>query len=86
MSRYIGFMENEGHLLRCGILDVEVASCPSCVFTIEKLGRKVPGVSDVRFDSGRREIKVDYDGSSGALEKIAGIVERLGYSARVRQR
>jgi P-type Cu+ transporter len=79
-------MGNEEHLPHCGILDVEGASCPSCVFAIEKLGRKVPGVSDVRVDTRQREIKVDYDGSSGALEKIAGIVERLGYSARVRQR
>jgi copper chaperone CopZ len=78
-------MENGSQEPRCGILDVEGAQCPSCVFTIEKLGRKIPGVSVVRVDASRHEIRVDYDGAPGTLEKIAGIVERLGYSARVRQ-
>lgn len=61
------------------------AHCPSCAFTIEKLGRKVPGVSEVRVDVARHEIRVDYDGSPGTLEGIADIVGRLGYSATVRE-
>ncbi len=77
-------MGNGADTSRHGILDVEGASCPSCVFTIEKLGRKIPGVSEVRVDVARHEIGVDYDGAPGTLEKIAQIVGRLGYSARIR--
>ncbi|MCX7030745.1 MAG: heavy metal-associated domain-containing protein [Spirochaetes bacterium] len=65
--------------------DQQGAHCPSCAFTIEKLGRRVPGVSEVRVDVARHEIRVEYDGASGTLERIAGIVAGLGYSAAVRQ-
>ena len=77
-------MKNEGSVARQGVLDVQGAHCPSCAFTIEKLGRKVPGVTEVRVDVTRHEIRVDYDGAPGTLENIAGIVGRLGYSATVR--
>lgn len=78
-------MKNDRQEARQGVLDVKGANCPSCVFTIEKLGRKVPGVSEVRVDVTRQEIRVDYDGSPGTLESIAGIVGRLGYTATVRK-
>jgi copper chaperone CopZ len=58
------------------VLDVEGAHCPSCAFTLEKLGRRVPGV---------REVRVDYDGAPGTLERFMAIVVNLGYSATVRQ-
>jgi copper chaperone CopZ len=44
----------------------------------------VPGVAEVRVDVARHEILVDYDGTPGTLEKIAGVVGRLGYRATVR--
>ena len=74
---------DDGH--RTGVLDVQGAHCPSCAFTIEKLGRRVAGVSEVRVDVARHEIRVDYDGAPGTLERIAGIVGSLGYAARVRE-
>jgi copper chaperone CopZ len=83
--RYIGGVENERSAPQRGILDVQGAHCPSCAFTIERLGRKVPGVAEVRVDVTRHEILVDYDGAPGTLEKIAGIVGRLGYRATVRE-
>jgi copper chaperone CopZ len=78
-------VKNDRPALRQGVLDVDGAQCPSCAFTIEKLGRRVPGVSEVRLDVARHEIRVDYDGSPGTLERIAGIVDNLGYSATVRR-
>lgn len=77
-------MGNDADRSRRGVLEVEGADCPSCAFTIEKLGRKIPGVSEVRVDVARHEIRVDYNGASGTLEKIAEIVGRLGYRARIR--
>jgi Cu+-exporting ATPase len=68
-----------------GVLDVDGAHCPACAFTIEKLGRRVPGVSEVRVDVARHEIRVDFDGNPGTLERIAAIVGNLGYSATVRE-
>jgi len=67
-----------------GILEVDGARCASCMYTIEKLGRKVEGVTDVRVDANAGEIRVRYDGNPEALGRIAGIVQRLGYTARVK--
>lgn len=69
---------------KTAILDVNGASCASCVYAIEHLGRKVQGVSDVRVDAAHREIHVRYAGNPGSLERIAEVVKRLGYDARVR--
>jgi copper chaperone CopZ len=60
------------------------ANCPSCAYTIEHLGRKVQGVSNVRVDTARRAILVEYEGNAGSLERIAEIVRRLGYNADIR--
>lgn len=59
------------------------ANCPSCVFTIEHLGRKVQGVSDVKVDTALLAIRVEYEGNPGSLERIAEIVRRLGYTADI---
>lgn len=66
------------------ILDVDGANCASCVYAIEHLGRKVEGVSDIFVDTRNQEIKVVYGGNPGSLERIAEIVRRLGYEARIR--
>ena len=69
---------------KTAILALTGARCASCVYTIEHLGRKVQGVSEVRVDPGSGEIRVQYEGDPGSLERIAQIVRRLGYQARVR--
>ncbi len=65
-------------------LDLEGANCPSCVFAIETNGRRVNGVSDIRVDTSAQRIHVLYEGNPDSLERIADIVRRLGYEARVR--
>lgn len=67
-----------------GILDVNGASCPSCAYTIERAGRRVAGVRDVRVDVNAHEIRVEYDGSPEALTRVQAIVARLGYQATLR--
>jgi copper chaperone CopZ len=69
---------------KTAVLDMTGGRCASCAYAIEHLGRKVQGVSDVRVDSGSGEIRVQYEGNPGSLERIAEIVRRLGYDARVR--
>jgi len=67
------------------ILEVNGARCASCSFAIEHMGRKVPGVEEVRVHPDRQEIHVTYGGDPEALEEIIRIVARLGYEARLRR-
>jgi copper chaperone CopZ len=84
--RYIGAMRNTKTAAGActGILDVNGASCPSCAYTIERAGRRVAGVHDVRVDVNAHEIRVEYDGSPEALTGVQAIVARLGYQASVK--
>jgi Cu+-exporting ATPase len=66
------------------VLDVKGATCPSCAFTIERAGRRVAGVRDVRVDVNAHEIRVQYDGNPEALRGIETIVSRLGYEGKVK--
>lgn len=68
-----------------GILDVNGATCPSCAFTIERAGRRVAGVRDIRVDVNSRQIRVRYDGRPQTLGGVQEIVRRLGYAATVRE-
>ena len=63
------------------VFDLEGATCVSCAFTIEHIGRKIDGIDSVRVDAGKREIIVDYHGDNEALEQIPKIVDKLGYRA-----
>jgi copper chaperone CopZ len=65
------------------ILEVNGARCASCSYTIEHMGRKVPGVEEVRVYPDRQEIHVTYGGDPAALDEIIRIVGRLGYDARL---
>lgn len=66
------------------VLETDGLHCPSCVYAIEKAGRRIPGVTDVRVDAATGEIRVRHDGRPGAAEGVARLVERLGHTARVR--
>jgi copper chaperone CopZ len=66
------------------ILEVNGAHCASCSYAIERLGRRVPGVEEVRVHPDLQEIHVKYAGNPSTLEEIIRIVGRLGYEARLR--
>ena len=68
-----------------GILSLDGAHCASCAYTIEHVGRKIKGISDIRVYSGEQRIHVEYDGSPDVLDKVAGIVKNIGYSATVEE-
>lgn len=70
--------------LKTEVLEVNGARCASCVYAIEHMGRKVPGVREVRVDPASQEIRVTYSGDEAALDGIIQIVARLGYEARRR--
>ena len=69
---------------KSAILDLDGAHCASCTYAIEHLGRKVQGVTDITVDAAQQEIRVEYEGNPGSLERIVEIVRRLGYEASIR--
>jgi copper chaperone CopZ len=75
--------ETKKPFMKRAVIRTNGANCPSCAFTIEHLGRKVQGVSDVKVDTSLLAIRVEYEGNPGSLERIAEIVRRLGYSADI---
>ena len=68
---------------RKGILALDGASCGSCVYTIEHLGRKIDGVVDVRVNASEQKAVVDYEGPETVLDEIVGIVNKIGHTARI---
>jgi copper chaperone CopZ len=81
---YIESMNNSTTSDKSAILDLDGAHCASCAYAIEHLGRKVQGVTDIAVDSAQGEIRVEYKGNPGSLERIVEIVRRLGYEASIR--
>ena len=67
------------------ILDMLGFGCASCAYTVERLGRKLPGVSDVHVDLSTHEIRVTYTGDDTVLDGICNIVGRIGHDAKVRE-
>ena len=66
------------------ILDLEGASCTSCAITIEHLGRKMDGISDIFVDRATNTIQIEYDGNDTWLTKICDLVDHIGYHAEIR--
>lgn len=69
--------------LKSAELDIGQAGCPSCAFAVEHLGRKVPGVRDIRVDLARHRINVCYEGGHDVPESIRQIMVRIGHDAEV---
>lgn len=73
-----------GVSLKLAELDMGDAGCPSCAYAVEKMGRKLPGVSDVRVDIASHRIEVRFDGDEGVLDRIRDLVAKIGHEAVVR--
>lgn len=65
------------------VFKVDGATCPSCVFAIEHITRKIPGILDVRVDVPEKHILVNYEGEPSCLDKVKKIVRQLGYNAEL---
>lgn len=66
------------------ILDLEGATCTSCVYTIEHVGSRIKGVEDIYVDRGAQQINLEYNGDTAIVEKLIGIIQRIGYNASLR--
>lgn len=75
-------MDDETHK---AILDLTGATCTSCVYTIEHVGKRIKGVKDINVDRGAHEIQLEYDGSPDTINTIISIVQRIGYDAQLRR-
>jgi len=57
--------------------------CPSCVYTIEKLGRKIPGIEKIAVSLGQQRIRIEYTGDRDEIiRQVTGIVQRIGHEVR----
>ena len=66
------------------ILDLVGAKCTSCAITIEHVGRKIAGISDIYVDRSTSTIQIEYDGNREALEKVCQLVDKIGYQATIK--
>ena len=69
---------------KTAVLDLSGATCGSCVYTIEHVGRKISGISDVFVDVPTQKIYVEYNGDTTTLDSVVNLVRKLGYDASVR--
>jgi copper chaperone CopZ len=63
------------------VLKLNGATCPSCIFAIEYVGRKISGVKTIEIDPIRKTINLDYTGNSGIVGELQDVIDKLGYSA-----
>lgn len=57
--------------------------CPSCVYTIEKMGRKVPGIKTIDVNLGNQRIRIEHTGERAEIVRhITEIVHRIGHDVR----
>jgi len=59
--------------------------CASCVYTIEKLGRKIPGVTGVHASLADKRVRVTHNGDRDTIvQALTDIVSRIGHEIRER--
>ncbi len=57
--------------------------CTSCVYTIEKMGSKVPGVKKIDASLADQRISIQHTGNREEIvRKISEIVNRIGHEVR----
>lgn len=69
-------------------LDLRGATCASCAYTIERTGRKLDGVEDIRVNSAVSKVEVSFtepqaEKQHEILEKIRNVIHLLGYDADI---
>ncbi|MEM7167147.1 MAG: heavy metal translocating P-type ATPase [Planctomycetota bacterium] len=61
-------------------LHVDAIHCAACVWLLERIGQKLPGVAEVRVDLGRSRVCVDWDPTRVQLSAIARHFDKFGYA------
>jgi copper chaperone len=58
---------------------LEVLTCPSCINKIEGVLKKEDGVENAKVLFNSSKVKVDYNEDKTSSDKLAGLIEKLGY-------
>ncbi len=57
--------------------------CPSCVYTIEKTGRKIPTIKNISVNLANQRIYIEHTGDRAeVVQKISEIINRIGHEVR----
>ena len=57
--------------------------CPSCVYTIEKTGRKIPTITNISVNLANQRIYIEHTGDRAEIvQKISEIINRIGHEVR----
>lgn len=65
------------------VMEMQAFGCPSCVYAIEKTGRKIPGVEKISVSMGEQRIRIQHNGERDTIiQKVAEIVQRIGHDVR----
>ncbi|HAS82723.1 MAG TPA: hypothetical protein DCS43_08640 [Verrucomicrobia bacterium] len=66
------------------VMDMLGFGCASCVYTIEKMGRKLAGVKTIRANLGDRLIHITCEPAlrQQIIEQITDMVRRIGHDVR----
>jgi cation transport ATPase len=68
------------------LLDMLGFGCASCAYTIEKMGRKIEGVREIRVNLAEQRIRVVHDGDRAAIiRQLGDVVRRIGHDIREHQ-
>ncbi|MFO7849181.1 MAG: cation transporter [Spirochaetia bacterium] len=64
------------------------ANCPSCAYTIERVGKRLSHVESVHVDISNSQAKVVFDSADEeeqrvVLAKLIEVIQRIGYDATV---
>ncbi|MBU1240678.1 heavy-metal-associated domain-containing protein [Myxococcota bacterium] len=57
--------------------------CSSCVYAIERTGRKIKGIDEVLINASTGIITVDYSGDPEVLKKFRELTFTLGHGAEI---
>ncbi|HLU90256.1 MAG TPA: heavy metal-associated domain-containing protein [Cyclobacteriaceae bacterium] len=58
---------------------LEVLTCPSCINKIEGVLKKEDGVEDAKVLFNSSKVKVEYNEEKTSADKLAALIEQLGY-------
>ncbi len=64
------------------------ANCPSCAYSIERVGKRLSKVQDVHVDTANARVKIVFDSADEqeqkvTLAKLVEVIQRIGYDATV---
>ncbi len=62
-------------------LQLTGATCPSCRFAIQHVGRKISGVENIQINPVDDIITLEYSGDETSVLEIQKLVKQLGYHA-----